>query len=392
MTTSAPDFLVVGAGMFGAVVAHQLASAGASVLIAEQTATVGGLCGSMRHPVTGEEYCPYGTHVFATSNERVWRYVTALTPFTTYRHTVYGSIGGRLVPMPIGLAAIRACYGDHVDPKQARQLVAGDTAAYRGHPTATVRDTALAAFGPRLYEMFVRGYVTKQWNIDPAELASEVLTERFTIRYDDEDGYYGRARWQGLPTAGYGELFARLLSVPGIEVVTGRRVRPGQKDFKCGVIYTGPIDAFFAYRLGRLDRRSVHLRWRVEDPDDGPSAAVTTHPDGAVPYYRSHRPRHLPWNTSVQPKATGVLVGYEYPGTPPAGHGEDTTSISFVVRSPASTALAEQYRRLAHDVGGCVLAGRGTTFYDNMGATVGAALDLAARLIRRYELTPMEAR
>lgn len=389
---SAPDFLVVGAGMFGAVVAQQLATAGASVLISEQAATVGGLCASTPHPVTGEQYCPYGTHVLATSDERVWRYVTALTPFTAYQHTVYANAGGRTVPMPIGLAAIRACYGDDVNARRARELVTADTAAYRERPIATVRDAALAAFGPRLYEMFVRGYVTKQWSSDPAELTAEVLTDRFTIRYDDEGGYHGRVRWQGLPTAGYGELFTRLLSGPGIDVVTGRRMFPGQGGFRRGVVHTGPIDAFFAYRLGRLDRRRIHLRWRVEDLDHGQATAVMVHPDPAVPYYRSHRPRHLPWNTTARRTAAGGLVGYEYPGGPPADRAEDIMSISFVVRSPANAALAAQYRRLAQNVPGYVLAGRGTTFYDNMGTTVSTALDLAARLICRHGLTPVEAR
>jgi hypothetical protein len=118
---------------------------------------------------------------------------------------------------------------------------------------------------------------------------------------------------------------------------------------------------------------------------------VTTHPDETVPYYRSHRPRHLPWNTAGPPQPAVLLVGYEYAGVPPPGGGEDTASISFVVRSPANAALALRYRRLADGVTSYLLAGRGTTFYHNMGATVGAAIDLAAGLSRRYDLTPVEA-
>jgi hypothetical protein len=149
----------------------------------EPAATLGGLCGSVRHPATGELYCPYGTHVFATSDERVWRYVTGLTPFTFYRHTVYGVVGGRATRADADRAS-----GDPRLLRRPHRRQAGTGAGSRRHPRLpwpADQDRAgrgVCGLRPAPVRDVRARYVSKQWSVSPAHLAAEVLTERFTIR------------------------------------------------------------------------------------------------------------------------------------------------------------------------------------------------------------------
>ncbi|WP_405908739.1 UDP-galactopyranose mutase [Streptomyces sp. NBC_00828] len=368
------DVVIVGGGLFGLVLAEQLATRSpASVMVVEREHHLGGLCWSRRDPQTGVEYNPYGTHVMATSDPRVWEWITGRVRMVAYTHTVHAAVAGRLVPLPLGLEAIEAAYGRRMSPEQAQDAVERDAAPYFHAPADSVRTLALAQVGPRLYEMFVRGYVTAQWGADPADLAPEVFAERFGISYRPSSGYHPEARWQGLPCGGYGTLIEPLADHPRIEVHLGRdyRHQPSPR-YRQLMVVTAPIDAHFHRQLGPLQRRSLHLNWRVLDAGDVQAVPVVTYPDGTSPHYRSHAPVLLPWNGAHAP-SDSVLVGFEAAGPGP-------NQIDFVLRSPHNEELAWKYQQLAAapDV---LLAGRGTTFYDDMGTTIGHALALADRLV-----------
>ncbi|WP_405878565.1 NAD(P)-binding protein [Streptomyces sp. NBC_01136] len=370
----AHDVVIVGGGLFGLVLAEQLATrCPASVVVVEREHHLGGLCWSRRDPHTGVEYNPYGTHVVATADPRVWEWFTRRVRMVAYEHTVHACVADVLVPLPLGLEAIEAAYGHAMTPEQARATVEQDAAPYRNAPADNVRTLALARVGPRLYEMFVRGYVAAQWGADPADLAPEVFAERFGISYQPSRGYHPGARWQGLPGGGYGTLIEALADHPRIEVHLGRDyLHPPRPRYRRLMIVSAPIDAHFRYQLGSLQRRSLHLRWQVVDAGVAQSAPVVTYPDGTSPYYRSHAPALLPWNRGHDQSAA-ILAGFEAAGPGP-------NRIDFVLRSPRNAELAERYRQLAvsPDV---ILAGRGTTFYDDMGRSVAQALALADRLV-----------
>ncbi|KAB1989793.1 UDP-galactopyranose mutase [Streptomyces triticiradicis] len=368
------DVVIVGGGLFGLVLAEQLATrCPASVMVVEREHHLGGLCWSRRHAETGVEYNPYGTHVVATSDPRVWEWITSRVRMVAYEHTVHAAVAGRLIPLPLGLEAIEAAYGRKLSPEQARDAVERDAAPYRRAPADSVRTLALAQVGPRLYEMFVRGYVTAQWGADPADLAPEVFAERFGISYRPSRGYHPEAQWQGLPCGGYSTLIEPLADHPRIEVHLGRNyLNPPRPRYRQLMIVTSPIDAHFQHQLGPLQRRSLHVHWRVLDAEDAQSTPVVTYPDGASPYYRSHAPALLPWNCAHGKSAT-VLVGFEAAGPGP-------NQIDFVLRSPQNVELAAKYAQLAA-ASNVLLAGRGTTFYDDMGHTIERALTLADRLV-----------
>ncbi|MFD3314744.1 UDP-galactopyranose mutase [Streptomyces sp. NPDC058656] len=368
------DVVIVGGGLFGLVLAEQLATRSpASVVVIEREHHLGGLCWSRRDSHTGVEYNPYGTHVVATSDPRVWEWITSRVRMVAYRHTVHAAVAGLLIPLPLGLEAIEAAYERTLTPEQARDTVERDAAPFRDAPADSVRALALAQVGPRLYEMFVRGYVTAQWGADPADLAPEVFAERFGISYRPSRGYHPEARWQGLPCSGYGTLIEPLADHPRIEVHLGRDYQhPPRPRYRQLMVVTSPIDAHFHHQLGPLQRRSLHLHWRVLDAGDAQSTPVVTYPNGMSPHYRSHAPALLPWNCAHGPSAA-MLVGFEAAGSGP-------NQIDFVLRSPHNVELAGKYRQLT-DAPDVLLAGRGTTFYDDMGRTVERALTLADRLV-----------
>jgi UDP-galactopyranose mutase len=367
----AHDVVVIGGGLFGLVFARQLVTlTEASVLIAEATDHLGGLAWSRQDAATGVEYNPHGTHVLATGDPGVRAYLRKFVDLMAYRHVVYAQVDGDLVAMPVGLEAIGKCYGRVVDADEARALIEHDTAPFRNRLIQSVADAARATVGPRLYEMFVAGHVEKQWGRPADQLEPDVFTRRFPIRYQSESSYFPPEQWQGLPAGGYSALCTALAGHERIEVAFGCRIPLIDQcpRFRRLCVVTSPIDEYLGYRFGPLDRRTIVIDWRQVDVAGAPTHAVVTHPDRSVPYYRTHVPALLPWNS--MPTTGPVLVGYEHAGT-----GEHSTS--FVVRSAANAALAERYRQLARECPRHLFAGRGTTYYDDMGTTIGAALTAA---------------
>jgi UDP-galactopyranose mutase len=367
--------VVAGGGLFGLILAEQLATrAEVTVLVVEREHHLGGLCWSRRDQHTGMEYNPYGTHVVATSVPRVWEWITKRARMLPYRHTVHATVTGHLVPLPLGLEAIEAAYGHSMTPEQARATVERDAAPYWDAPSDSVEALALGQVGPRLYEMFVRGYVTAQWGTEPANLSPEVFSDRFGISYAPSRGYHPDARWQGLPAGGYSALIEPLADHSNIEVHLGRDYLCSPRpDYRRLMVVTAPIDNHFGHQLGPLLRRSLHLDWCLVRTEDAQTEPVVTYPEGSAPHYRSHAPALLPWNRGGDP-ISSTLVGFEAAGPGP-------NQINFVLRSPANVELADKYRQLGAAAPGTLFVGRGTTFYDDMASTIDQALTLADQLV-----------
>ncbi|MGW7579751.1 UDP-galactopyranose mutase [Kitasatospora sp. NPDC054768] len=375
-----PDVAIVGAGLVGLVVAERLTALvpGVQVLVVEASGRLGGLCASQWNEHLGVNVHPRGTHVLATSSRRVWAYLTAQTRVIPYRHRVFACYQGELIPLPLGLEAVEAVYGAGLDPDQARSLVEKDAAPYRGKVPLTVEEVALASVGPRLYEAFVHGHVSKQWGVDPSKLAPEVFTSRFGLTYTRDNQYHPDARYQGLPAGGWGAMLHRLADRPGIRIELGRQASADDPpEYTRACLVTSPIDQWFGFDLGALERRSLAVEWRRTEARKAPKAATITYPDLAVPYYRTHAPALLPGGGATVTSSTS-LVGYER-------HGPGEYQVDFVLRSPANKELADAYRQRAKHLagGGLVFAGRGATFYDDMGTSIAAALTCATALSRR---------
>jgi UDP-galactopyranose mutase len=386
VSRAAPDVAVVGGGLFGLVCAERLTTLvpGVRVLLVEASDRLGGLCSSTIDPCTGVTYHRSGTHVLATDDDQVRAYITGRTGLVPYRRKVYAAHGDQLVPLPLGLEAVESCYGGPLTAVEARRLVETDTLPYRGGPGRTVEQVALAAVGPRLYEAYVCGYVTKQWGLSPSRLAAEVFTDRFTIRYQCASDYHGQ-RWQGYPPDGWGPALQALADRPGITVQLGRHASAADPPpFTRACVVTAPVDAWFGHALGTFQRRSLHVDWRLTTPAHVPAKPTITYPGPHVRYYRTHVPALLP-PTSPASGDGPVLVGYEY-------GGPGLSQVDFVLRTPDNARLADRYRQMASTTAadGLVFAGRGSTFYDDMGTTIAAALS-TARALAVGPLAPTEA-
>ncbi|MFI9557228.1 UDP-galactopyranose mutase [Nonomuraea endophytica] len=364
------DLLVAGSGFFGLTVAERCATLlGLNVVVLERRDHLGGNAYSEPEPQTGIEVHRYGSHLFHTSNERVWRYANRFTSFTDYRHRVMAVVEGRVYPMPINLGTICSYFGAMMSPAQARALIA----AQRAEDTdpATLEGRAISLIGRPLYEAFIRGYTAKQWQTDPRDLPAEIIT-RLPVRYTFDTRYFDDT-YEGLPRDGYTAWLERMADHPRIEVRLG-------SDFfdlesspvgRVPVVYTGPLDRYFGHSEGRLGWRTLDFEVEVHPVPDYQGAPVVNYPDPAVPYTRIHEFRHYHPERAHYPGDSTVIMR-EY-----SRFAEDGDEPYYPVNSAADRQTLARYRKRAKAEPGVLFGGRlGTYHYLDMHAAIGSALTM----------------
>jgi UDP-galactopyranose mutase len=363
------DYLVVGAGFFGCVLAERLANdAGARVVVIEKRSHVGGNCHSQEDPETGIEFHTYGTHVFHTSSREVWDYITRSTEFNSYHHQVLTVHKGKVYQLPINLATMNSFYDLKLVPSQARELLRQETKAAGIRKAGNLEERAISRVGRPLYEAFIRGYTMKHWGRDPRELPPEIV-ERLPLRYNYDNSYFENSRWQGIPLMGYTRVFERLLRSRRIQVQLDCDFFKHRDDFKVKgkIIYTGPIDRYFDYRYGRLEWRSVEFAREVRREQDFQGTSVMNYPDIDVAFTRIHEPRHL--HPEREYRKDRTLIFYEKPK-------EDVDEPYYPVNTPDNQSLFKKYTGLARREKNVIIGGRlGTYAYYDMDKTILAALD-----------------
>ena len=212
------DYLVVGAGLFGGVIAERIANElGRKVLVIDKRSHIGGNCYSLQDEETGIEYHQYGTHIFHTSSPRAWQYITRFTEFNGYHHQVLTTYRNRVYQMPINLETINDYYNLNLSPQEAKEFIAKEIAKENYPEPKNLEEVAISSIGRPLYEAFIKGYTIKQWNKDPKELPATIIS-RLPIRYNYCEDYFLDSRWQGIPLEGYTKIFERLFSAENIHV------------------------------------------------------------------------------------------------------------------------------------------------------------------------------
>lgn len=366
------DALVVGAGLWGCVVARELAEAGNRVLVLEARSLPGGNARSQIEPKTGIECHCYGAHIFHTSDERVWRYATRFVSFTDYRHRVLTEHAGKVYFMPLGLALINAFYGLSLKPAQVPAFIAQEVAkaGLSGEPK-NLEEQAISLIGRPLYEAFIKGYTQKQWHADPRELPAFII-RRLPVRTNYDTGYFND-RWQGVPREGYFSLFAALLDHPAIEVRYNTDYLAERDRFpaELPVFYSGPIDAYFGYRHGALPWRGLRFEWETKAVQDWQGCTVMNYADADVPYTRIHEFKHFhPERTEVYQSAKTVICR-EYPADWQPGDIP-----YYPVNTAASAALLAKYQAEAATCPNVIFGGRlGEYRYYDMDKVIARALD-----------------
>lgn len=366
------DALVVGAGLWGCVVARELAEAGNRVLVLEARSLPGGNARSQIDPKTGIECHCYGAHIFHTSDERVWDYANRFISFTDYRHRVLTEHDGKVYFMPLGLALINAFYGTNLKPADVPGFIAGEVAkaGLTGEPR-NLEEQAISLIGRPLYEAFIKGYTQKQWNTDPKDLPSFII-RRLPVRANYDIGYFNDPH-QGVPREGYFTLFSRLLDHPAITVRYNTDYLAQREAFpaELPVFYSGPLDAYFNYRYGALPWRGLRFEWETKPVRDWQGCTVMNYADASVPYTRIHEFKHFHPEREAVYQSEKTIICREFPADWKLGDIP-----YYPVNTAASAELLAKYQADAAACPNVIFGGRlGEYRYYDMDKVIARALD-----------------
>jgi UDP-galactopyranose mutase len=359
------DYMIVGAGFAGSVLAERLAAgSGKKVIVVDRRPHIGGNAYDC-YDADGLLIHKYGPHIFHTNSKEVFDYLTRFTDWRQYQHRVRASVDGMLVPIPINLDTINELYGLGLNAQQLTQFFADR--AERRESVKTSEDVIVSKVGRELYEKFFKHYTRKQWGLDPSELEAQV-TARVPVRTNRDDRYFTDT-YQAMPRLGYTRMFERMLAHPNIKILINcdyrevRTVIPHRE-----LIYTGPVDSYFDFRFGRLPYRSLEFRFETLNKDLHQPVAVINYPNDYA-YTRVTEFKHL---TGQEHPKTSLV--YEYPVA-------DNGDPYYPIPQPQNAALYKKYEALADATPHVHFAGRlGTYRYYNMDQVVAQALSLYARI------------
>lgn len=351
------DFLIVGAGFAGSVLAERLASAGQRVLLVDRRAHIGGNAFDYVDDA-GILVHKYGPHIFHTNSESVFQYLSQFTSWLPYEHRVLARVDGQLVPVPINRTTVNRVLGVDLQESEVEPYL--QSIAETRTEIRTSEDIVVSKVGRTLYEKIFRGYTLKQWGLEPSDLDATVAG-RLPVRSNDDDRYF-TDRFQAMPAAGYTAMFSCMLRHPLIDVelsVDFRDLR--NRGLSRETIFTGPIDEYFDYQLGKLPYRSLEFRLETV-------SALSHQPVATVNFPNEHEfTRVTEFKKLMGQNNPQSTLAYEYP--------RSTGDPYYPIPRPENAALYQRYETLAHSTPHTHFVGRlGTYRYYNMDQVVAQAL------------------
>ena len=362
------DLVVVGSGFYGLTIAQQAAeNLGLQVKVIERRNHIGGNAYSEFDSETGIEVHKYGSHLFHTSNERVWEYANRFTAFNNYKHVVWAKHGGDLYPMPINLDTINQFFNKNFDSEQAREFIQSqvheDTSSANN-----LEERAIALIGKALYEAFIKGYTEKQWQTDPKLLPADVIN-RLPMSFTTEHRYFND-KHEGLPLNGYTAWLENMANHPNIEVSLNQDFFDVKSDLvgQVPIVYTGPIDRYFNYEFGDLGWRTLDFESEILQTGNFQNTSVVNYSDLDVPFTRIHEYRHLHPEREYQSEAT--YISREY-----SRFAARDDEPYYPVNTQSDREKLLQYRILMSNERGLWFGGRlGTYQYLDMHMAIASAL------------------
>lgn len=355
------DYLVVGAGLYGAVFAREAMDAGKSVLVIDRRSHVGG--NIYTENVEGINVHRYGAHIFHTSNKEVWDYINRFAEFNNYVNSPIANYKGEIYNMPFNMNTFSKMWGVFT-PAEAQVKIEEQRAEITGEPQ-NLEEQAISLVGRDIYEKLVKGYTEKQWGRDCTQLPASII-RRLPVRLTYNNNYFND-RYQGIPEGGYTAVIEKMLD--GAVVLLNEDYLAAKDDWDRKakkVIYTGPIDAYFGYSLGALEYRSVRFETELLDMANYQGNAVVNYTDRETPYTRIIEHKHFEFGT--QPK---TVISREYSSEWKLGDEP-----YYPVNDEKNSALYEKYHALAQKEENVVFGGRlGEYKYYDMDKVIAVALE-----------------
>ena len=364
------DYLIVGAGLTGAVFAHEAKKAGKTCLVIDRRPHVAG--NVYTEQVEGINVHKYGAHIFHTSLKNVWDYVNQFAEFNNYVNSPVAYYKGEVYNMPFNMNTFAKMWPGVVTPAQAKAKIDEQIAAEGIGEPQNLEEQALSLVGRDIFEKLVKGYTEKQWGRDCRELPASII-RRLPCRFTYDNNYFND-RYQGIPMGGYTKMVERMLE--GVEVRCGVEYKDliaEQPDIAARTIYCGPIDAFYDFKLGELEYRSLRFESELLDEENHQGVAVVNYNEREVPWTRIIEHKHFEFGRDEQgnplPK---TVITREYPADWQPGDEP-----YYPINDERNTELYARYAELAAQEGDVVFAGRlgGYKYYD-MDKAIAAAFDL----------------
>jgi UDP-galactopyranose mutase len=366
------DYLIVGAGFAGCVVAERLARVlNRRVLLIDKRAHIGGNAYD-HYNDHGILVHKYGPHIFHTNSRQVFEYLSQFTVWRQYEHRVVASVDGQLVPIPINLDTINRLYGLNLNSQQVEDFF--QSVAEPVEQIRTSEDVVINRVGRELYEKFFRNYTRKQWGLDPSELDASV-TSRVPVRTNRDDRYFSDT-YQAMPRHGYTRMFENMLDHPNIKIMLNADYLELAGELLAKeIVYTGPVDEYFDYCYGKLPYRSLQFKHETHNREIYQPAPVVNYPN-EHPYTRVTEFKYL---TGQEHQKTSIV--YEYP--------MDQGDPYYPIPRPENKEIHKKYKALADDTPGVHFVGRLATYqYYNMDQVTAQAITLFNKISAKIQACP----
>ena len=359
------DYLIVGAGLFGAVFAHEATAAGKKCLVLERRGHIGGNC--YTEEIEGIQVHKYGAHIFHTSDKYVWDFINRFAEFNNYVNSPIASYHGEIYNMPFNMNTFSKMWGIST-PQEAKAMIEEQRKEISGEPQ-NLEEQAISLVGRDIYEKLVKGYTEKQWGRPCAELPASII-KRLPVRFTYDNNYFND-RYQGIPIGGYTAIIEKLLAGCDIRLDTDFIAEREKYSGMAGkIIYTGMIDEYYDFCYGALEYRSVSFESEVVDTDNYQGVAVVNYTDSDTPYTRVIEHKHFDFG-----KQSKTVISREYPAEWKPG-----MEPYYPINNLKNQAVYEKYAELAKRESKVIFGGRlGEYKYHDMKDAISGALALAKR-------------
>ncbi len=358
------DYLIVGSGLFGSTFANLAKKDGKKVLVIDKRSHMGG--NIYTENVEGINVHKYGAHIFHTDYKNVWEYVNSFVEFNRYTNSPVARIGNEIYNMPFNMNTFAKIWDDVFTPEDALRHINEEKKEITGEPK-NLEEQAISLVGRTIYEKLIKGYTEKQWNRDCKDLPSFII-KRLPVRLIYDNNYFND-KYQGIPIGGYTKLVEKMLE--GIEVKLSTNYFDNKKYFDSlakKIVYTGPIDEYFNYSLGKLDWRSLKFDFQILDEVNHQGNAVVNYTGHEVEYTRVIEHKHFEFDTET----SKTVITYEYPAD-----YEDGMEKYYTVNDEKNNELADKYRKLAVKEDNVIFGGRLAEYkYYDMDDVIKSAFDI----------------